>query len=128
MSFFDKLFGSNKPEPMPDVFWNYIEEMSDLDRIEETSYEKPVAIFKHSTTCGISRMAWNLFSKDFNIPNEKMELHYLDLLAHRSVSNEVASRFGVTHQSPQVIVIKDGKAIYSESHESIDAHQLEQFV
>ena len=53
-----------------------------------------------------------------------MELYFLDLLAHRSISNEVAERFGVVHQSPQLIVIKDGKAVYDASHSDIDAEAL----
>lgn len=128
MSLFDKLFGDNKPEKMPDVFWNYLESMQDLDGIEKASFEKPVAIFKHSTTCGISRMAWNLFQKNYTVSNEKMELYYLDLLAHRSISNEIASRFDVVHQSPQLIILKDGKAIHHSSHENIDALILERFI
>lgn len=128
MSLFDKLFGSSQPEPTPDGYWNYLEFMEDLDTIEKTSFEKPVAIFKHSTTCGISRMAWNLFQKNYTVPSDKMALYYLDLLAYRSISNEVALRFGVIHQSPQLIVIKDGKAIHTSSHESIDASELEKFI
>src|SRR6218665_92536 len=128
MSLFDKLFGSDKPEQLPDVFWNYLEFMEQLDTLERDSFKKPIAIFKHSTTCGISRMAWNLFQKNYNISNDKMELYYLDLLAHRSISNEIASRFEVVHQSPQLIVIKDGKVIHHSSHESIDALILERFL
>jgi len=80
---------------MPNVYWNYLEEITDLDTIEKESHNKPVVIFKHSTTCGISRMAWNLFQKQYNISHEQMDLYYLDLLAHRSLSNEIAQRFGV---------------------------------
>lgn len=127
MSLFDKLFGGDKPQQMPDAFWNYLENIEELDAIEKESFEKPVAIFKHSTTCGISRMAWNLFQKNYNISNDQMSLYYLDLLALRDISNEIALRFGVQHQSPQLIVIKDGRAIFNTSHESIDAKELEQF-
>jgi bacillithiol system protein YtxJ len=54
--------------------------------------------------------------------------YFLDLLNHRDVSNAIADRFGVYHQSPQLLVIKDGKAIFDASHESIDASDLKQFV
>lgn len=128
MSVFDKLFGSGKPSQMPDAYWNYLELMEQLDAIEQDSFEKPIAIFKHSTTCGISRMAWNLFQKNYSISKDKMELYHLDLLANRAISNEIAVRFGVVHQSPQLIVIKDGKAIHHSSHESIDALILERFI
>jgi len=128
MSIFDKLFGGEKPTQMPDVYWNYLEDIAELDAIEKESYEKPVAIFKHSITCGISKMAWNQFQKSYNISTDQLSLYYLDLLAHRSISNEIASRFEVLHQSPQLIVLKDGKAVYNASHENIDAKDLERFI
>jgi bacillithiol system protein YtxJ len=128
MSLFDKLFGNGKPQQMPDVFWNYLEDMAELDAIEKESFTKPVTIFKHSTGCGVSRMVWNMFQKQYKIPQDKMDLYYLDLLAFRDISNEIAARFGVAHQSPQLIVIKDGKAVYHASHERIDAGDLAQFV
>lgn len=128
MSFLDKLFGNNKPQSMPDVFWNELESLEQLKDVEAESFEKPIVIFKHSTRCSISRMAWSQFQKEFTIPDAKMSLYYLDLLAYREISNEIAQRFGVFHQSPQIIVIKDGKAIYDTSHESIDARKLEAFL
>lgn len=129
MGFFNKFFGennSNKDE-QPKSFWMYLEE-TPLDEIEKISFEKPVAIFKHSTRCSVSRMAWNQFSNQFDIEFEKMELYFLDLLAYRSISNEVAERFGVVHQSPQLIVIKDGKAVYDASHSDIDAQDLKNYL
>ena len=129
MGFFNKLFGeinSNEDE-QPKSFWMYLEE-TPLDEIVKISFEKPVAIFKHSTRCSVSRMAWNQFSNQYAIEFEKMELYFLDLLAHRSISNEVAERFGVVHQSPQLIVIKDGKAVYDASHSDIDAQDLKNYL
>lgn len=128
MSFLDKLFGNNKPQSMPDVYWNELENLEQLKDLEVDSYQKPIVIFKHSTRCSISRMAWNQFQNEFNIPDAKMSLYYLDLLAYREISNTIAERFGIIHQSPQIIVIKEGKAIYDTSHESIDAKKLEVLV
>ncbi len=128
MSLFDKLFNGDKPQDLPIEFWNRLETMAELDALEKESFTKPIAIFKHSTGCGISRMAWNQFKKQYKIEIDDMELYYLDLLAFREISNEIAKRFGVIHQSPQVIVIKDGKAIHDTSHERIDAANLEQFL
>ncbi|WP_313807092.1 bacillithiol system redox-active protein YtxJ [Flavobacterium sp.] len=128
MGFFNKIFGVNKSEDTtPESFWMYLEE-TPLDEIVKISFEKPVAIFKHSTRCSVSRMAWNQFSNQFDIEFEKMGLYFLDLLAYRSISNEVAERFGVVHQSPQLIVIKEGKAIFDTSHSDIDAEDLKQFI
>lgn len=129
MGFFNKLFGENNSneDEQSKSFWMYLEE-TPLDEIVKISFEKPVAIFKHSTRCSVSRMAWNQFSNQYAIEFEKMELYFLDLLAHRSISNEVAERFGVVHQSPQLIVIKDGKAVYDASHSDIDAKDLENYL
>lgn len=128
MSLFNNLFGKNKEKSMPDVFWNYLENEQQLEELKKTSFMKPVAIFKHSTRCSISRMSWNQFQKYYNISNDKMELYHLDLLEYRFISNEIAEQFQVPHQSPQIIVIKDGVAVYHTSHESIDAKDLEEFV
>jgi bacillithiol system protein YtxJ len=106
--------------------WNYLENISELDTIEKESFEHALFIFKHSTRCGISRMVLKQFEREFGA-EEAITPYFLDLLEHRNISNEIASRFGVVHQSPQVIVIKDGKAVYDTSHESIDAGALEQF-
>jgi bacillithiol system protein YtxJ len=51
----------------------------------------------------------------------------LDLLNHRDLSNEIASRYNVMHQSPQIVVIRNGKAVFNESHDSISAEDLKQF-
>lgn len=124
MGFFDNFFDKKTDEgEQPEVFWSYLEEVS-LDEIEKESYKKPVILFKHSTRCSISRFVWNRFQQEYDIPNEKAALYFLDLLAYRSVSNEVAEKFGVIHQSPQVIVIKEGKAIYDASHDEIDVEKL----
>lgn len=127
MSFLNNLFGNNKPEQMPDSFWNHLETIEQLEEINNTSFAKPVAIFKHSTRCSISRMSWNQFQKHYTISAEKMELYYLDLIAHRDISNAIATLYNVEHQSPQIIIIKDGVALFHTSHESIDAKDLEEF-
>jgi bacillithiol system protein YtxJ len=107
--------------------WNNLETIAQLDAIEKESFQIPVAIFKHSTRCHISRAALRMFENELNL-KEEIAPYFLDLLEYRNVSNEIAIRFGVPHQSPQLIVIKDGKAIYNASHERIDAAELEQFV
>jgi len=97
-----------------------------LDELIATSHQQTVLIFKHSTRCIISKMALKNFETDF--PSEAPTVNYfLDLIAYRSISNEIAERFGVQHQSPQLIVMKDGKVVFHESHEGIDATVLKQY-
>ena len=66
-------------------------------------------------------MALRNFEQEYDIEEGKLKAYYLDLLEHRDISNEIAERFGVYHQSPQVILIRDGKAVYDTSHSDIDA-------
>ncbi len=110
------------------VPWLKLHRLEQLDEIAEISKTTPIAIFKHSTTCGISRMVIRNFENEYAIPEDNMKLYYLDLLAFRDVSNEVGYKFQVIHQSPQVLVIKNGVAVYHASHHSIHATDLERFI
>ena len=68
-------------------------------------------------------MALKQFEKEYDL-DETVHAYFLDLIAHRDVSNEIARRFNVYHESPQLILIKNGKAVYDASHSSIDAADL----
>lgn len=123
MSFFDKIFGDmeRKDTSSSNLMWNELTELQQLDAIVEESAETPALIFKHSTRCSISRMALRTFEREYNIEAGKAKAWFLDLLEHRDISNEIASRFGVVHQSPQLLLIKDGQVVYHTSHQDIDA-------
>lgn len=128
MSFLDKIFGSNNEESTPSKMnWLSLANSDQLEDIAQLSNEKQVLIFKHSTRCSISRMALKQFENEFDL-SDKIVPYFLDLLEFRSISNEIAERFGVVHQSPQLIVIQNGKAIYNVSHSDIDAADLQQLV
>ena len=86
--------------------WIKLEDASQLNTIKEESNEKPVVIFKHSTSCSISGMAWNRLQRNWKDgDSEKFTPYYLDLLSYRALSNAIAEEFNVTHASPQVIVV-----------------------
>jgi bacillithiol system protein YtxJ len=112
------FFNRNKKEKV-EVNWIQLTEISFLDTIKEESKKKPQVIFKHSTRCSISSMALNRFESDYSLIADKVDAHYLDLIAFREISNEIAHKFNVFHQSPQIIVVKDGESIYDASHNSI---------
>ncbi len=127
MSFLNKLFGEGvTTNPISKVNWIPLESISQLDEIVTLSNEKAVLIFKHSTRCSVSRMVLKQFENEFKL-EESITPYFLDLLEHRDVSNEIASRFEVQHQSPQIVVIQAGKVVYSASHENIDAGRLKMF-
>jgi len=125
MSFFNSIFGSseNSEAPKSKVNWTELTDIVQLMEIEAISNEKPVVIFKHSTRCSISRMALKQFERDYDLEGI-VDAYFLDLIAHRDISNEIASKFGVYHESPQLILIKNGKAVYNVSHSDIDAQAL----
>jgi bacillithiol system protein YtxJ len=128
MGLFKGMFGKSEQQSNSKLQWNYLVSMEDLNAAEQVSHEKTVLLFKHSTRCSISRFVVKQFENTFDISEGTMEIYFLDLIEYRLISNEIASRFGVVHQSPQMIVLKNGKAVYDASHESIDAKSLEQFV
>jgi bacillithiol system protein YtxJ len=125
MSFFKNMFNSSDDKDLNEnkINWNELTDLGQLNEIIAISNEKPVAIFKHSTRCSVSRMALKQFENEFN-NSDKVTPYFLDLIEYRAISNEIATRFGVTHQSPQLILIKEGKAIYNVSHSDIDAEEL----
>ena len=131
MSFLNKIFGSSNQENQESnsepKFYN-LTHIEALDAIDNASFERPIVLFKHSTRCSISRFALREFDNAYHFTDAQMEWYLLDLLNYREISNEIASRYGVTHQSPQILVIKNGKVVYTASHDAIDAEDLKQFV
>jgi bacillithiol system protein YtxJ len=125
MSFLNSIFGSseNTDSPKSKVNWTELTDLLQLTELTAISKEKPVVIFKHSTRCSISRMALKQFEKEYDL-EDAVDAYFLDLIAHRDISNEIASRFNVYHESPQLILIKNGQAVYDVSHSDIDAEAL----
>jgi len=121
MSLFKNLFNSSnlQKEPQKSLPWKPLSSMSQLDEIIETSKTQTVVLFKHSTRCHISRTVLKRFEESFDLAEEQTVFYYLDLLNFREVSNEVASRFQVMHQSPQLLVVKNGVCVAHGSHYEI---------
>lgn len=125
MSFLNSIFGSseNSEAPKSNVNWTELTDVIQLTEVQAISIEKPVVIFKHSTRCSISRMALKQFEREYDLEGV-VDAYFLDLIAHRDISNEIALRFNVHHESPQLILIKNGQAVYNVSHSDIDAQAL----
>jgi bacillithiol system protein YtxJ len=100
--------------------WKSVREKEDFYTLLENSAEKPQIIFKDSTTCGISAHAKYKLELGFKQIDGKADFHYLDLLTFRPVSNLISRELKVTHQSPQIILVKDKQVIYTSSHHAID--------
>jgi bacillithiol system protein YtxJ len=125
MSIFSSIFGSseNQEEKTAKMNWTPLEDLGQLNEIISISSEKPVVIFKHSTRCSVSRMVLKQFENEFDLEG-KVTPYFLDLLEHRDVSNTIAEQFKVVHQSPQLLLIKNGMSVYDVSHSAIDATEL----
>ena len=104
--------------------WKTITSEDDVRNIIDASVLKTQIIFKDSLSCGISAYAKERLAEGSSLLVEKSEFNYLDLLKYRVVSNFIASEFGITHQSPQIIVIKDKKVVYRDSHHSIQPEKI----
>lgn len=127
MGLFDKVFKSQRDitkDEIKEVPWHALTAPEQLDKIEEESKERSIAIFKHSTRCGISRMVLSNFEKEYDLDEKDHKIYFLDLLANREISNLVADRFEVRHESPQLILIREGKVVHHASHHSIDVEDL----
>ncbi len=129
MSLFKKIIGSSASEAVTKKTpWILLEELSEIEQIKNVSFKTPIAIFKHSTRCSISRMALKEFENDYNLNSEELKLYFLDLLAYRTISNELAIQFNITHQSPQILLIKNGVCTYHVSHDEIIFQNLKSVI
>ncbi|MFX0556855.1 bacillithiol system redox-active protein YtxJ [Maribacter sp. CXY002] len=131
MGIFSGLFGNKNVGEIDDkssVPWKTLEFMEQLQEIEMNSKERTQVVFKHSTTCGISRMVLNRFNSGYNLENGLMDFYFLDLHANRDISNAIAKKFDVVHQSPQLLILKNGDVVAHGSHGGINEINLGEYL
>ncbi len=105
--------------------WNTITDAQQLNTIDEESKQQKVFIFKHSTTCSISKAALNRLERNWSDLDDQLgKAYYIDLLRFRSISNEIAERYQIIHESPQVMIIENGRCKSSDSHFDISYEGL----
>lgn len=127
MNTLKKIFGQEIEVKTAAFRWVKLETESQLEELKSKSNQKPQVIFKHSTRCIISKMALKQFENEYSFADQ-VDLYLLDLLQNRDISNQVATDFEIQHQSPQLILIQNGKAIYHISHENIEASELKNYL
>lgn len=106
------------------INWKELESVAQTDALVVRSHEVPCVIFKHSNRCNISYIAKHRLEQKWDFAPEEVEVYYLDLIAHRPVSNHVAEYFGVHHESPQLLLIRNGECTYDASHLDISVDEL----
>lgn len=110
---------------MKKLDWHIISDEHDLQAIRENSESRPQVIYKHSTHCFISSIVRKRLE---NTPvTGEIDFHFLDLIRHRSISNKIAADFNISHESPQILVIRNGVCIYDASHDNIQMDDLSRF-
>jgi len=99
--------------------------LNNLEQLKSISDSEGYSvIFKHSTRCSVSMMAKKRFEHDWGAIPEGTSLYFLDLISNREISNTIAQQFNVYHESPQILLIKNGECIYETSHGEISAEDL----
>jgi len=116
-----------KTKETNNIEWNALKNEQDLEQITNASFQKKQLIFKHSTSCSISKMALNRVESSWNL-SEDIEPHYLDLLNLKPLSAKIANTFNVIHESPQVLIIENGKCMYHTSHNGINVQSIKQIL
>ena len=127
LNLFFGLFHSSQSE-IKEIPWNKLTSIGQINNIIEESKEKPVVIFKHSTRCGISRMVLREFQRNYLLTEDQIKIYYLDILSYRDVSDEISIAFQVFHESPQLLIIKDGITVQHSSHYRIDARDINDYI
>jgi bacillithiol system protein YtxJ len=93
-----------------------------LDQLIKESDNKPVVLFKHSTSCPISAGVYQ------EVSNATADINLVVIQKARNVSSAIAEKTGVRHESPQAIVLKNGKVIYQASHYDVTARDIEKIL
>lgn len=104
--------------------WKDLKSIDELHTLIEKSSETPAVIYKHSIRCGTSSFVKRRLEHDWDFDEKDVDIFFLDLVTHRDVSDEVARTFGVRHESPQILIIKDGESIFDTSHGGVSVKSI----
>jgi bacillithiol system protein YtxJ len=108
------------------MIWKNLEQLIALEEIDKASFTHPILIFKHSTRCSISDVAKARLDKEENLNG--VDFYYLDLIKYRDISNALAEKYNVHHESPQILLINKGECVYDESHIGITMAEIKEQV
>ena len=102
-----------------------LERLEELDRLLAASESRPLLLFKHSHTCGISAEALDELVAHLNGGAANAEDVMLTVQTHRELSDEISRKLGIRHETPQALLISNGRVVWSASHFRVTAHAVE---
>ncbi|SDQ69990.1 bacillithiol system redox-active protein YtxJ [Flagellimonas zhangzhouensis] len=128
MGIFDSVFGKKEKtvQEKNELPWIPLESLEQLEEIKEKSKERTQVIYKHSVTCGISSMVLKMFTGSYDMVTE-CDLYFLRIQDHRDISSAIAETFNVIHESPQLLIVKDGGVVFHTSHGAISNVDLKDY-
>lgn len=101
-----------------------LQELDELDRLLASTDERPLLLFKHSYTCGVSAEALDELVAHINDRPEDVQYAMVTVQTHRDVSNAVAKKLGVRHETPQALLIRNRRVVWSASHFRVTASAM----
>ena len=109
--------------------WKHLVHSNQLQEILEQSENTPQLIFKYSSRCGLSDMMLRRMEEQWESEGlNGIEPLFLDILSYRSISNAIEHQFDVLHESPQILVVKQGECVYSASHTRINLEEVKSYL
>src|SRR5579871_2092582 len=109
--------------------WTELDREEQLDDLKEESKSQAILIFKHSTRCSISNTVLNRLERNWKPETlQPIKTYFLDLLSNRNISQRVAELFSVEHESPQLLIVQNGKPSLVRSHLAIRFEDVQQLV
>ena len=129
MGLFNSIFSNSNNQSLQEaVNWINLTNLDEITDIKTLSTSESIFIFKHSTRCGISRIVKKQFEKLLLPNNNNVKVYYLDLLKYRNVSDAVSEVFQVKHESPQLLIIRNGVAVKHASHYDITTISINKYL
>jgi bacillithiol system protein YtxJ len=127
MGFLDKITkaftGKDAPSDENSV-WNLISSSEEIEELILASNKRTQIVFKHSPSCGVSFFAMRNLNTPEILENENIDLHLINVIRHRSISQAFAAKADVRHESPQIFILKDEKVIWHASHNLVNAKNV----
>ncbi len=112
-------------ESASDTDWVKLTTEAELDEVDRTSGRRPVLRFKHSTRCGVSSLVLDRFRRNWRGATPRPLVYFLDLLAHRALSNAIEKRYAIEHESPQLLLVHQARCVSNWSHGAIDFEETQ---